>query len=140
LQSHFVGARLNVAFRKEDQPKVALVKLGRQIVSLADLTRQSVEAALAEAASLGRDGFLKRYGFGPARQYFVAWKGAQYDSKAIAGAAHGYLPGRAPLTPADFSGGENTVARRLRELGFDVPREGERNPSWTRDELGPVLS
>ena len=62
-------------------------------MSLADLTRQSVDAALAEAATIGRSEFLKRYGFGPARQYFVEWNGARYDSKAIAGAAHGYLPG-----------------------------------------------
>ena len=104
-------------------------------MSLADLTHQSVETALAEAASIGRDEFLKRYGFEPARRYFVEWNGARYDSKAIAGAAHGHLQGKAPLTADDFSGGEATVARRLRELGFEVPEGGERNPSWTRDEL-----
>jgi hypothetical protein len=26
-------------------------------------------------------------------------------------------------------------ARRLRELGFEVPEGGARNPSWTRNEL-----
>ncbi len=104
-------------------------------MALADLTAQSVAAALAEAAKLGRTEFLKRYGFRPAREYFVEWEGAQYDSKAIAGAAHGYLPGKSPLGPNDFVGGEKTVARRLRQLGFDVPEKGERNPSWTRDEL-----
>jgi 5-methylcytosine-specific restriction enzyme A len=104
-------------------------------VSLADLTRQSVEAALVEAASVGRDEFLKRYGFGPARRYFVEWNGARYDSKAIAGAAHGHLQRKLPLTAEDFSGDEATVARRLRELGFEVPEGHERNPSWTRDEL-----
>jgi 5-methylcytosine-specific restriction protein A len=104
-------------------------------MSLADLTHQSVEAALVEAASVGRDEFLKRYGFKPARRYFVEWNGARYDSKAIAGAAHGHLQGKSPLRADDFSGGEATVARRLRELGFEVPEGGERNPSWTRDEL-----
>lgn len=104
-------------------------------MSLADLTHQSVEAALVEAASIGRDEFLKRYGFRPAKRYFVEWNGARYDSKAIAGAAHGHLRGKAPLTADDFSGGEATVARRLRELGFEVPEGVERNPSWTRDEL-----
>lgn len=104
-------------------------------MSLADLTHQSVEAALVEAASIGRDEFLKRYGFGPARRYFVEWNGARYDSKAIAGAAHGHLQGKSPLAADDFSGGEATVARRLRELGFEVPEGGERNPGWTRDEL-----
>ena len=68
--------------------------LGRKLVSLADLTHQSVEAALVEAASIGRDKFLKQYGFGPARRYFVEWNGAGYDSKAIAGAAHGHLRGK----------------------------------------------
>jgi 5-methylcytosine-specific restriction enzyme A len=104
-------------------------------VSLADLTRQSVEAALAEATALGGSEFLKRYGFGPAREYFVLWDGARYDSKAIAGVAHGYLPGKFPLVREDFSGGEGSVARRLRQLGFEVPKKGERNPSSTRDEL-----
>lgn len=104
-------------------------------MSLADLTRQSVEAALAEATALGGSEFLKQYGFGSARDYFVLWNGARYDSKAIAGVAHGYLPGKFPLVREDFSGGEGSVARRLRQLGFEVPKKGERNPSWTRDEL-----
>jgi 5-methylcytosine-specific restriction enzyme A len=104
-------------------------------VSLADVTRQSVEAALNEAVSVGRNQFLERYGFGPARRYFVEWNGGRYDSKAIAGAAHGHLPGKSPLTPEDFSGGEATVARRLRQLGFKVHHGGERNPNWSRDEL-----
>jgi 5-methylcytosine-specific restriction protein A len=104
-------------------------------MALVDLTHQSVEAALSEAARIGRSAFLSRYGFRPAREYFVEWNGALYDSKAIAGAAHGYLRGKSSLGPNDFSGGEKTVARRLRELGFVVPEKGERNPSWTRDEL-----
>ena len=81
-------------------------------MSLADLTRQSVEAALAEAASIGREELLKRYGFRPARRYFVEWNGARYDSKAIAGAAHGHLRGKAPLTVDDFSGGEAASSLR----------------------------
>lgn len=104
-------------------------------MSLADLTRQSVEAALAEAARRGREEFLTRYAFGQARDYFVLWRGARYDSKAIAGAAHGYLPGRPPLTSKEFSGGEATVATKLRQLGFEVGKERERNPNWSRDEL-----
>jgi hypothetical protein len=43
-----------------------------------------------------------------------------YDSKAIVGVAHGHLPGRRPLTPGEFSGGEATVGRLLRKLGFTV--------------------
>jgi 5-methylcytosine-specific restriction protein A len=106
-----------------------------QAMALADLNKQSVESALAEAATLGRTEFRKRYRFGPARLYFVKWNGESYDSKAIAGAAHGYLPGKSPLTHNDFSGGEDSVARRLRQLGFEVTEKAGRNPDWTRDEL-----
>jgi 5-methylcytosine-specific restriction protein A len=111
------------------------INLREQFMALTDLTHQSVETALGEAAKIGRSEFLNRYGYRPARDFFVEWNGALYDSKAIAGAAHGYLAGKSPLGPNDFSGGEKTVARRLRELGFVVPEKGERNPSWTRDEL-----
>jgi hypothetical protein len=45
--------------------------------------------------------------------------GPLYDSKAIAGAAHGYQHA-APLAASDFSGGEATVANRLEQLGFEV--------------------
>ncbi len=46
--------------------------------------------------------------------------GKRYDSKAIVGAAHGHLPGRQPLTASEFSGGEATVGRLLRKLGFTL--------------------
>ena len=64
-------------------------------MSLADLTR---EAALAEAATVGRSEFLKRYGFGPAREYFVLWDGARYDSKAIPGVATAICRGNPRLS------------------------------------------
>src|ERR1700722_12435900 len=105
------------------------------LMALADLTRQSVEAALTEAIKLGRTEFLKRYRFGPARRYFVEWDGKYTTAGRFAGAAHGYLPGNSPLTRDEFSGGEKTVATRLRQLGFDVSTNVGRNPDWTRDEL-----
>jgi hypothetical protein len=46
--------------------------------------------------------------------------GKRYDSKAIVGVAHGLLPGERPLASAEFSGGEATVGRLLRGLGFIV--------------------
>ena len=74
--------------------------------------------------------FLLKYGFGKARSYFLVQNGRSYDSKAIAGAAHGYQhPDLGPLRPADFSGGDATVGRRLTALGFNVvvtePRTGD---------------
>ncbi len=68
---------------------------------------------------MGRDDFLKKYGFGPAHRYFVLRDGRRYDSKAIVGAAHGYQHGR-PLSSVDFSGGEATVMSLLESLGFEV--------------------
>ncbi len=106
-------------------------------MALTDITRPSVEAALAEAEAeaIGREAFLTKYGFGPARSYFIEWNGERYDSKAIAGAAHGYLPGGAALAASEFSGGESSVAHRLRQLGFTISEPPARNPAWTRDEL-----
>lgn len=87
---------------------------------LSDLTPNSVRQALAEYDRLGRDDFLSTYGFGRARGYVLVDGGREYDSKAIAGVAHGYLPGRSALAANEFSGGENAAAGRLRELGFII--------------------
>jgi 5-methylcytosine-specific restriction protein A len=91
----------------------------------------AVDAALREFDALGRVAFLKKYGFGNARSYFVKRDGVRYDSKAIAGAAVGFQhPGTGALRPSDFSGGEATVAATLRALGYDVERVKDLSP-WT---------
>lgn len=102
-------------------------------MALVDLTAEAVNAALDEYDRLGGEDFLAKYGFGPARDYFVIRDGKAYDSKAIAGAAHGYLPGGAPLQADQFNGGHATAVRRLRLLGFHVPPQ--RSPAWIRDEV-----
>jgi 5-methylcytosine-specific restriction protein A len=102
-------------------------------MSLGDLTVSAVESAISEFDRIGRDAFLAKYGFGPAQDFFIVQDGKSYDSKAIAGAAHGYLPGAEPLRADEFSGGEATVVRRLRLLGFRVPPK--RSPPWVRDEV-----
>src|SRR5271170_5016950 len=77
-------------------------------LGLSDLTeRDAVEQAMAEYDELGRDAFLSRYGYGPARSYFVVHDGKRYDSKALAGAAVGkQFPASGPLAASEFSGGE----------------------------------
>lgn len=94
----------------------------RPAVALADLTDPTaVLQAIREADSLGRDRFLKKYGFGRSREYFLEHQGKRYDSKAIAGVAYGFQhPAEGPLTAGDFSGGEQTVQRRLEALRFRV--------------------
>lgn len=69
---------------------------------LARLDRRSVQLALDEFIRLGREPFLKKYGFGPAREYFVVdpKSGLPCDSKAVAGAAYGLrFPNEGPLRP-----------------------------------------
>src|SRR5262245_15423099 len=90
---------------------------------LADLTRDAVLAAVQEHDALGREAFLRQYGFHPAREYSLIVDGRQYDSKAIAGVAHKYArPDVGPLRAGEFSGGEATVRRALERLGFVVRR------------------
>jgi hypothetical protein len=90
------------------------------VMALSDLTASAVAEAIEEFDRLGRDSFLKKYGFERARKYVLQKDGHSYDSKAIAGAAHGYLPGHIALKPNEFSGGEATVQRTLQGLGFVV--------------------
>lgn len=88
-------------------------------MGLGDIRYEDVIAATVEFRRLGRDTFLRTYGFKRARSYEMVLDGHRYDSKAIAGVAHGHATGDF-LTWRDFSGGAATVARRLRELGFVV--------------------
>ena len=83
--------------------------------------RAPVIKAIDECKRLGRDPFLKKYGFGRARSYRPVFEGHLYNSKAIVGVAYGYLQGSSgPLKPRDFSGGDRTVRRLLEGLGFAV--------------------
>lgn len=111
-------------------------------VNLNKLTRESVEAALDEFVRIGREAFLLKYHFGAARDYFVVHPstGDACDSKAVVGAAYGLqFPEKGPLRPQDFSGGQATVVRALKGLGFDLLDAGSepglnKAGSWTRHE------
>jgi 5-methylcytosine-specific restriction protein A len=104
-------------------------------MALTDITREAVLLAAGECDELGRDAFLARYGFRPAHSYFLDLGGRRYDSKAIAGAAHGFLPGRSPLTAREFSGGRDHAAKVLRGLGFRIVDGGPAATGITADEL-----
>jgi 5-methylcytosine-specific restriction enzyme A len=90
------------------------------MVALSNLTATAVNKALDEFDRLGQESFLKKYGFRKAWSYVVKKDGRSYDSKAIAGAAHGYLAGRSALTWKQLSGGRTTVQKTLNGLGFTV--------------------
>lgn len=90
-------------------------------MALRDVTVQGLEQAIDEFDRLGREAFLDKFGFGEARGYFLIRGESRYDSKAVVGVAHGYdRPDLGPLRAQDFSGGDATVARLLKSLGFDV--------------------
>lgn len=119
-------------------------------MAISDITGpQPILDAIAEFDRLGSDGFLRKYGFGPSRSYWLLHNGKRYDSKAIVGAAHGYArPDLGPLPASAFSGGEARVQRKLEQLGFElevggpVGARGERTSDrlssgtvYTRDDL-----
>lgn len=101
---------------------------------LADITRYAVEAALKEYDALGGEQFLARYGFADAKRYWIVWEGRRYPSKAIAGVAHRFVGGEQLLPSSSFTGGEASVVRKLRQLGFELDIL-PRNPDWSRDEI-----
>jgi MoxR-like ATPase len=83
----------------------------------------AVHQAVIEFDEVGREAFLAKYGYGPAREYFLDIDGQHYDSKAIVGAAYTYQhPTEPPLRNTEFSGGEQSVRRVLMNLGFEVVR------------------
>lgn len=112
-------------------------------VGLHLITQTAVDAALREFAEIGRERFLKKYGFGSALDYVVKdpINGGWADSKAIVGAAYGYrFPERGPLRSSEFSGGQVQVVRLLRQLGFEVASldeiESQRvDRNWSRAEV-----
>jgi len=106
-------------------------------MSLSEISdKDAVTSAINEFDSVGRDAFLAKYGFRKARSYFLRHDNKFYDSKAIAGAAHGYQFGT-PLTNEEFSGGESTVRPQLEKLGFVVVVMGNQPLLIPVDELQP---
>jgi len=93
-------------------------------MSLSELSSPTaVRKAMEEYDQLGRDEFLKRYGFHPAREYLLQRDGREYDSKAIAGVAHKFeFPDLGPLKAEEFSGGigAGAAAKKLSQLGFTI--------------------
>lgn len=98
------------------------------------LTIEAVHQAIAEFDELGREPFLRTYGFGTAKDYMLLVDGREYDSKAIVAVAHKYLPGDGrPLRSDELSGGVADAVRKLTDLNFQVVRRSDR-VDWTWDE------
>ncbi|HWX49175.1 MAG TPA: DUF3427 domain-containing protein [Roseomonas sp.] len=77
--------------------------------------------AMAEHDRLGLAHFLQRYGYGAPNRYWILHEGRRYPSKAILGVAWHYEDRSRPaLHPTQFSGGEATVQRTAKQLGFEI--------------------
>jgi hypothetical protein len=101
-------------------------------MALRDLTEAAVRQAVEEFDQIGREAFLAKYQIDGARGFWVVDNGRAYDSKALAGAAHGFLPVQSPLLFNQFSGGMKTVRRIMNELGFNAVTP------LTPDQLPPI--
>lgn len=103
-------------------------------MDLSPITREAVLETTAECDHLGRDRFLKNYGYAPALKYFLHHNGVHYDSKAIVGVAYRSVAGR-PLNASEFSGGLQTVVRLLTRLHFKVVEQPLPPLHHLRDQL-----
>lgn len=88
-------------------------------MSLIDVTsRDAVLDAVDEFDDLGRDAFLAKYGFMPARSCYLEYTLQRYDGQAILAAAHGFQHG-SPLG-AGHIGTEAEAKKTLERLDFRV--------------------
>jgi hypothetical protein len=93
--------------------------------------------AIAEYGRLGPDPFLSKYGFGQAKAFMLSFNGKKYDSKAIAGVAHGYqFPEIGPLVSGRFKGGKlpTQAGGHLFKLGFEIATLKRLETDWTLRE------
>lgn len=101
-------------------------------MSISDLNRAVVHAAMVEHDEYGAEAFCAEYGFEMWCDYVLVDGDQQYGIQALAAAAHAYLPGLTPLTPAEVAD-VDAVKERLTTLDFTV--RTPRLPDWSRDEL-----
>jgi hypothetical protein len=88
-----------------------------------EIRESSVLAAIAECDRLGQEEFLRRYNFGKASKFRLVHQGKFYDSKAIAGVAHGFATNDFWTTARPFGGvGPGGAVPILEDLGFLVDR------------------
>jgi Domain of unknown function (DUF3883) len=98
-------------------------------------SRAAVLSAISECNRRGRENFREHYGFLASREYFLRYKGKEYDSKPIIAVAHKYqFPDLGPLSNT-IAGGKKSAALHLARLGFSVDGVSKRASDWTLDEV-----
>lgn len=90
-------------------------------VAPSDIQKDDVLQAIAKYDELGKDQFLADFDFGESIEYRLVYRGKFYDSKAIAGVAHGLATGEFWTKAKAFGGvGPGGAVTILRDLGFLV--------------------
>lgn len=98
-------------------------------------SRKAVLAAIEECDRIGRDAFVARYGYRPARDYVLFHEGQEYDSKAILGVAYRHQFGGPALRYDQFSGGRGGAGGHLARLGFSVAGIEHDPTDWSVQEV-----
>ena len=85
------------------------------------LTKHEIEAAIDEWSRDGREAFFARHKVHSAFKYKIAIDNAEFDAKAIVvGALRNTRPQLGEFKTAIFNGNAQTIAKPLRQLGFNV--------------------
>ena len=105
-------------------------------MSISEITREAILSAIDELDVRGPDAFLNEHRFGPARTYVLVHEDREYDSKAIVGVAHGYLPGEQVLT----SGGDQVYPRGLPVGTIESIKTDPDHQPYTLIQLQPAAN
>jgi predicted HNH restriction endonuclease len=90
-------------------------------VAPSDIEAPDVLDAISAYEKLGQTKFLKKYDFGESLEYRLVYGGKFYESKAIAGVAHGFATGEFWTKKKPFGGvGPGGAVTILRDLDFLV--------------------
>ncbi|MFD8500652.1 YDG/SRA domain-containing protein [Amycolatopsis sp. NPDC059657] len=92
-------------------------------MTLADISREDVLAAVAECDDLGRLQFLETYGSAGSADRVLVHEGRQYDPTAVVGAAHRRASGR-DLSSVVPSIAERELVNLLSGFGFELGKAG----------------
>lgn len=95
-----------------------------QRVSLKLITRPSLLLAIKECRELGREAFLAKYGFRKATGYVLRYRNAEYDPKALVGAAAQHTKAGRAYTSDEFSGGSARLGPVFKRCKFSQSKGG----------------
>jgi hypothetical protein len=95
-----------------------------------DLTRDSLDRAIAEYNELGQRRFLEQYGYHPATRYWVVHDGRRYEPRALLAAAVGMTTG---IAPQPNEGPRRLSGSRLRAIFAAVGLQLDDNRNTTRE-------